>query len=64
MEVEPIKEERAIFAGIDPAAEIAGDARAQADIASGRVVDHVEVAAWLAKWGTPHEAPAPPEWLT
>lgn len=55
--------ERAIFDDTDPAEEAAADARALADYAAGRVVPHAEVAAWLAKWGTPDETPMPPEWL-
>lgn len=38
-------------------------ARARADAAAGRVVPHEAVAAWLRTWGTPQEAPMPPEWL-
>ena len=56
-----MKIERALYE--QPEAEAAADARAEADIAAGRVVDHAVVAAWLAKWGTPEETPAPPEWL-
>jgi len=55
--------ERAIFERIDPDAEVLADARAEAEIAAGRVVDHAEVAAWLATWGTPEELPAPAEWF-
>ena len=55
--------ERAIYERDDPEAQAAADARAEADIAAGRVVDHTDVAAWLATWGTPNEKPAPPEWL-
>jgi len=55
--------ERAIYHDIDLDAEAAADARAEADIEAGRVVDHEEVAAWLAKWGSPDETPAPAEWL-
>lgn len=58
-----MKAERAIFEQTDPDAETAADARADADIKAGRTVDHAEVVAWLAKWGTPEETPAPPEWL-
>nr|WP_299910761.1 antitoxin [Sphingomonas bacterium] len=58
-----MKVERAIFEQTDPDAEAAADARADADIKAGRTVDHADVAAWLAKWGTPDEIPAPPEWL-
>lgn len=46
-----MKAERAIFESVDPAAEAAADARAEADIRAGRVVDHADVAAWLAAWG-------------
>lgn len=52
-----------MFDHVDPAAEAAADARAEADIAAGRVVDHDKVREWLAKWGSEDEAPAPPEWL-
>jgi predicted transcriptional regulator len=55
--------ERAIYEQHDPDAEAAADARAEADIKAGRVVDHADVAAWLATWGTPDEKPVPPEWL-
>jgi len=55
--------ERAIFEQIDPDAELLADARAEADIAAGRIVNHAEVAAWLATWGTPEEAPAPARWF-
>ena len=55
--------ERVIFEQIDHGAEAAAEARAKADIAAGRVVDHAEVAAWLTTWGTKDERPAPPEWL-
>lgn len=54
---------RAIFDNSDAAAEAAADARADADYIAGRIVDHTEVAAWLAKWGTADETPMPPEWL-
>jgi predicted transcriptional regulator len=58
-----MKAERAIFDQTDLGAEAAADARAKADILAGRVVDHAEVVAWLEKWGTDDEMPAPPEWL-
>jgi predicted transcriptional regulator len=58
-----MKAERAIFEQTDSDAEASADARADADIQAGRIVDHAEVAAWLAKWGTPEETPAPSEWL-
>jgi predicted transcriptional regulator len=55
--------ERAIFEEPDPNAAAAADARAEADIKAGRIVDHADVAAWLGKWGTAEEGPAPSEWL-
>lgn len=56
--------EREIFDRPDAdAADKVADTEADADLAAGRVVDHAEVAAWLAKWGTPDEKPAPAEWL-
>jgi predicted transcriptional regulator len=58
-----VKAEPAIFDQADLDAESAADARARADMVAGRIVDHAEVVAWLAKWGTDEERPAPPEWL-
>jgi predicted transcriptional regulator len=55
--------ERALYQHVDPAAEAAADARAEADVAAGRLVDHAAVAAWLARWGTADEVPARAEWL-
>lgn len=55
--------ERAIFDQDDVTADTDADARADADYAAGRTVDHEKVAAWLAKWGTADETPMPPEWL-
>ena len=60
--VELMNAERAIYEQHDLDAEAAADARAEADIEAGRVVDHEDVAAWLATWGTPDEKPVPPEW--
>lgn len=56
-----MKPEHAIFEEIDTDVKAAADARAEADIAAGRVVAHAEVAAWLRTWGTPDEAPPPAE---
>ena len=58
-----MKAEGNIFERVDPDAQAAAEARAEADVTAGRVVDHAKVKAWLARWGTPDEAPAPPEWL-
>ena len=46
-----MKAERAIFDQIDPDAAAAGDARAEADIRAGRVIDHGEVTAWACEVG-------------
>jgi predicted transcriptional regulator len=53
------KLEPAIFDEIDEQVEAAADARAEADIASGRTVDHEAMKAWLLSWGTPDELPPP-----
>jgi predicted transcriptional regulator len=58
-----MREEREIFDYRDPQADAESDARADADLLAGRVVDHGKVVEWLAKWGTAEETPAPPEWL-
>jgi len=55
--------ERDIFEQDDKAAIAASDARAEADIAAGRVVPHDKVVAWLKTWGTSDEAPPPSEWF-
>lgn len=52
-----------IFSKRDREAEAASLARARADVAAGRVVDHAEVAKWLKTWGTEDEYPMPREWL-
>ena len=44
-------------------AEAESDARAMADMAAGRVVDHADVVAWLETWGTVDHKPMPCEWL-
>lgn len=48
-----------IFDEIDEAAEAAADARAEADIAAGRVVSHEAVSRWLLSWGTANPLPRP-----
>lgn len=42
-----MKIEPAIFDEIDDAAEAAADARAEADVAAGRVISHEAVSRWL-----------------
>ena len=54
------KPEPSVFDEIDDQAEAAADARADADVAAGRTVDHEAMKAWLLSWGTPDELPPPP----
>jgi len=51
--------EPSLFDDIDEAAEVAADARAEADIAAGRVVSHEAVSRWLLSWGAPNRRPRP-----
>ena len=53
------KPEPSPFDEID-GAEAAADARAEADIAAGRVIRHDAMKRWLLSWGTPNEC-APPK---
>jgi predicted transcriptional regulator len=52
-----VKYEPGIFEDPDPEAEAAADARAEADIAAGRVYPQDEVVAWLRTWGKPGRLP-------
>lgn len=51
--------EPAIFDETDDAAEAAADARAEADVADGRVVSHEAVSRWLKSWSDGETTPAP-----
>lgn len=51
--------EETLFEESDPAAEIAADARAEADVAAGRLISHKAVRRWLASWGSDAQAPRP-----
>ncbi len=53
------KHEPDIFDEIDEEAEAAADARAEADIAAGRVVSNEAVMEWLDTWGKPNRPPPP-----
>jgi predicted transcriptional regulator len=53
--------ERTIHEQHDLDAEMAADARAEADIEAVRVIDHEDVVTWLATWGTPDEKPLAPD---
>jgi predicted transcriptional regulator len=51
--------EPTLFDEIDEAADAEADARAEADIAAGRVISHKAMKAWLLSWGTPNELQPP-----
>lgn len=53
------KPEPSLFDEIDDDVEAAADARAEADIAAGRVISHEAMKRWLLSWGGPDERPAP-----
>lgn len=46
----------------EPFDEAAADARAEADIAAGRVYTNEEVIAWLKTWGKPDRKPLRRRW--
>lgn len=58
-----MKVEHGLFLQRDPEAEAASIARARADVAAGRVVDHATMTEWLKTWGTENERPMPSEWF-
>jgi len=47
------------FIDANEALEARLDAKAEADVAAGRVVPHAKVVAWLKSWGTSDELPCP-----
>ncbi len=49
------KPEPSLFDEPDDASEAAADARAEADIAAGRVISHDAMKRWLLSWGTANE---------
>lgn len=53
------KPEPSLLDEIDDDAEAAADARAEADIAAGRVISHEAMKRWLLSWGAPNELPPP-----
>ncbi len=48
-----------VFETDDEAAELAALARAEEDIAAGRVISHEAMVAWLSTWGTENRLPRP-----
>lgn len=51
--------ERSLFDRSDAAAETEAEARAEADVAGGRVIGQRAVRRWLASWGTGARLPRP-----
>lgn len=51
--------EKTLFEESDPAAELAADARAEADVTAGRLISHAAVRRWLASWGSGAQLPRP-----
>lgn len=54
-----MKPEPSIFDEMDPAAEAAADARAEADWKAGRVVSNEAMIRWFQSWGTGQRLPRP-----
>lgn len=50
---------KTLFDAIDPAAEAAADARADADVREGRLISHAAVKRWIASWGSAKPLPRP-----
>jgi predicted transcriptional regulator len=51
--------EPSLFDEVDIETEAAADARAEADLAEGRIISHEAMMAWLRSWGTLEESPPP-----
>ena len=56
MDMEP---KATLFDALDPAQEAAADARAEADVAAGRLISHDAVKRWTASWGNEASLPRP-----
>lgn len=50
---------KTLFDAIDPEAEAAADARADADVREGRLISHAAVRRWIASWGSARPLPRP-----
>jgi predicted transcriptional regulator len=57
--VQAMAHERSPFDDRDAAAEAKAEARAEADVAEGRLISHGAVRRWLASWGTGTRLPRP-----
>jgi len=51
--------EKSLFDIGDPVAEAAADARAEADVAAGRLISHAAVKRWIESWGSAKPLPRP-----
>jgi predicted transcriptional regulator len=51
--------EKGLFDSPDAEAEAKSEARAEADVAAGRLISHGAVRRWLASWGTHKPLPRP-----
>jgi predicted transcriptional regulator len=51
--------EKSLFDLPDAEAEAKSEARAEADVAAGRLISHGAVRRWLASWGTAKPLPRP-----
>jgi len=51
--------EKSLFDTNDPVAEAAADARAEADVAAGRLISHAAVKRWIESWGSAKPLPRP-----
>ena len=60
---DPDTDESDIFDSFDDEGLERALAKAEDDIAAGRVVSHAEVSEWLKTWGTPEFGPPPKPWL-
>jgi len=54
-----MKIEPSLFDDIDDEVEAAADARAESDVAAGRLISHEAVSLWLASWAQGAPAPKP-----
>ena len=54
-----MEEKPTLFDSVDPAAEAAADARAEADVVAGRMIGHAAVKRWVASWGSDAPLPRP-----
>lgn len=54
-----MERKKTLFNAIDPEAEAAADARADADVREGRLISHAAVKRWITSWGSAKPLPRP-----